>query len=160
MTTAPVTRRHPAAVLPARRASWWAASTRHTVPLSPSDMDRLVRDAPARALWDPLVSSVALEAGRAGEPGMVCRVVLGNGPVTRDAVVELVASDPPRTVVLAGHVGRRCRFIEVVEIVGRDGGTEVSRRLELLLSGSARLVGPLLTALARRYLRRSFAFLT
>ena len=160
MTVASVTERHPAHRLPARPASWWTASTRRAVPLSPHDVDRLVRDVPAWSLWDPLVSGATLEHGRLGEPGMLCRVTLGHGPTARDAVVELVASDPPRTAVFAGHIGRRCRFIDVVDVVGRDGGAEVSRRLELLLSGSARLIGPLLAALAGRYLRRSFERLT
>lgn len=145
----------PVAPRPSKRTTWAKAEVQRTITLTLPAARRLVRDVTTWPLWNPVVRAASHCAGPLAGAGMECRVVVGVRPFAASLGYLLVAADGNGTTVFAGRWGRRCSFIDVVELHSSESGTSVNRRIELMTTGWLRPFSRRLAALARRRLERS-----
>lgn len=138
----------------------WLVSTAEAVVDVPSErLDHMVRDTPSWARWDPGLVGVELLEGRAGEPGMICRLTAGNWRWSEPLIHMLVAASE-MTTIFAG-AGRRGYFIETIRLTPHGASaTTIERTVEVRLCGVLRWARVPFRSLVTRYLRRSLRALT
>lgn len=142
-----------------RDEGWAEAGAWAAVPIPPDRLDHMVRDTPSWTLWDPGVVGVDVLEGRAGEPGMVSRLTVGNRRWSQPLIHMLVASSD-MTSIFAG-AGPRWYFIETIRLTPRGAtATRIERTVQVRLCGAARWATIPFRFLIARHLRRSLRALT
>ncbi len=114
---------------------------RVAVPRPPSEVFRRVADFGRLAEWDPAVSAVTLEGGRALVPGARYRLVTTWGGMQLEyELVELVT--PVRAVYRGGSA--RVTSTDTISCEPAGTGTLVTIESDVTFGGWTRLVSPLI----------------
>lgn len=141
------------------QGAWWAVAVEAVVPIPPDLLDYMVKDTSSWPLWDPGLVGVEPLEGTPGQPGMMCRLTIGNRRWSQPVIQMLVASSDLITVFAGG--GRRWYFIETIRLTPRGGAsTRIERRVEVAACGVLRWLMVPFTSLVGRHLRRSLNALT
>lgn len=139
--------------------AWAVAYHRRIVPLSIDQVARLFQDVPSWVLWDPDVVAADHVQGLEGQPGMVCHLTVGTRALGLQFAQVMMGTSETATV-FAGGRNPGWRFIDAIRLTQVGASTEIHRRLEIQLPGPLGLLGPVVAALAGRYLHRSLSALS